>query len=140
VGVCPGSWTTCLGIFAALIPLGLFVSALVLGLSLLAGSTREARGYVDPALYLLLTLAGIGCLPSLQLDGGTAVIPVMNVVLAVRALFTGHLPPRLYGLVLASTLVAAGAMLALAARMFREEEVLLSGQRLWRPWARKRAA
>jgi sodium transport system permease protein len=124
---------TLAGMLVTLVPLVLFVSALVLGLSLLAHSAREAQAYVNPALYLLLALAGIGCLPGLQLTALTSLVPVTNVVLVARALFTGALPAWSYALVLASTLAVAALTLAGAARLFREEQLLLGGAS-WRPW------
>ncbi|HWE28569.1 MAG TPA: ABC transporter permease, partial [Polyangia bacterium] len=128
---------TLAGVFWALVPLVLFVSALVLGLALMARTAREAQSYVNPALYLLLALAGIGCLPGLQLTARTALVPIANVVLVTRALFTGALAPAAYALVLASTLAFAALALVGTAQLFSDEEVQLSSG-TWRSWVRRR--
>ncbi|HLE36093.1 MAG TPA: hypothetical protein VI699_03000, partial [Candidatus Acidoferrales bacterium] len=66
----------------------------------------------------------ISILPGIDLNAGLALVPIINVSLVARELFTGSFPWGLMGLVFASTTVYASIALWLAMKMFQREDVL----------------
>ncbi len=113
----------------AMIPLALFISALMMSVAVFARSFKEAQNYITP-FFLIITLpAAVAGFPSARLTPFTAFIPVANVVLLFRALMTGKAGFDAAFAVFLST--AAYALLALlfAAWLFQREEVILSEER-----------
>jgi sodium transport system permease protein len=126
------SAATYLKIFCALVPMALFVSALLLALAVFARSFREAQSYLQPIMLALVVPAGIASMPGMELGPSTAFVPVVNLALAVRALLAGQATAQLYGLVVLSNVLYATMAIVFAARVFETEQVLLGGERPWR--------
>lgn len=115
----------------------LFYSALLLMLTSTARSFKEAQAYLIPLLLLSLAPGLVILLPGWSLHHGTAMVPLMNMLLVARALFEGEADPVLALLAIASTLLYALAALAVAAQTFGNEALSVGGQRRWRDlWKR----
>jgi sodium transport system permease protein len=129
-----GGGLTMLGIFKVLLLLGLFAaffSATLLAVTSYARSFKEAQAYIIP-LMLLCLVPGIVCLmPSLQLTGTLAVVPLVNIVLLARDLLEGSVEPALAAAAVASTLLYIVVAIALAARIFGTDAVLYGSQSTW---------
>jgi ABC-2 type transport system permease protein/sodium transport system permease protein len=115
-----------------------FFSAVLLALTSFARSFKEAQAYLIPLMLVSLGPGIAGIVPSLQLGGPLAVVPLLNIVLLARDLFEGQgsLVPAL--IVVATTLAYALAAVALAAQVFGAEAVLYSEQGSWRQLFRRR--
>lgn len=113
-------------VLLVLIPLAVMFSALLLAVCSFARSFKEAQNYVMPVLVAALIPAVIGILPGTRLDGPLLVMPVTNIVILTRDLFTGkfELGPLIW--VTVSTTLYAGAAVAVAARLFGQEAVLFA--------------
>ncbi len=109
----------------------LFYSALLLMLTSTARSFKEAQAYLIPLLLLSLTPGLVILLPGWSLHHGTAMVPLMNMLLVARTLFEGEADPVLALLAIASTLLYALAALAVAAQTFGNEALTVGGQRRW---------
>ena len=99
-------------------------SAVTLAISTFARTYKEGQVYLTPVMVLVLPLAMLGMLPGIGLTGGTALIPVANVVLLIKDMLAGgaDLLPTL--MAFGSLLVLAAAALEGTARLFDREDVL----------------
>jgi len=118
--------------FGALVPLALLVSALLLVVGVMTRSFKEAQNYLTPVLLVLFLLAAGGTLPGVELTAPLALVPVLNVTLLLREMFSTAVSPTLFSLVFISTLAWASAGILFAARVFESEQVLLSGEKPWK--------
>lgn len=109
-----------------IIPISCIFSALLLALSIFAKSFKEGQAYASPLQMVIILPALVSILPGVKLDWMTASIPIVNVSLALKEIFTGNLDqhwPHM-ALIFASTAIVAGALLWFAAWWFRREQVL----------------
>jgi len=121
--------------------LGTSYALAALGLFLVCGLHRFYLGRPISGVIWLLTggLCGIGqiidlilmpamvaFLPGVKLDWMTASMPLVNVTLALKEIFTGNLDQHWshVGVIFLSTSVYAGLLLWFAAWWFRREQVL----------------
>lgn len=107
-----------------LVPLAMFFAGLQLTLSLFAKSFKEAQSILSPLSFLAIVPAAIGLLPGIELTTATALIPVLNVSLATKAIMAGTIETGHLLLVVVSLVVLAGASLFVCTWQFRREEVL----------------
>jgi sodium transport system permease protein len=113
-----------LSVFLIVLPLATLFSAALFAISLLAKNFKEAQGYTGPMLIVVILPAMAGMLPGVELNAGLAMVPILNVSLAAKELFTGSFPLGHLAIVFASTCVFAGIALLAAFRMFQSEAVL----------------
>lgn len=116
-----------LGLLAVLVlvfPMAVFFSALLLAISLVAKSFKEAQSYLSPLVIVIILPAVAGVLPGVELNGRLALVPILNVSLASKELVSGvwHWPHL--ALIFGSTSVYAALALAWAVRMFNREDVI----------------
>lgn len=116
----------------AILPLALlfafFVSAVLVAVASLAASFKEGQALLGPVQMLFILPAMAGVLPGLELDLRTAAIPVVNVVLAFRAMLQHRALPLEYALTALSLLVYALIAMRLAVRVLDRESVALASQ------------
>lgn len=109
-----------------------FFSAVLLTVASFARSFKEAQAYLVPLMLVSIAPGLAGVLPGLELRGGLAITPLLNIVLLSRDLLEHRAEPATAVLVVASTLLYALAAVALAARLFGAEAVLYSARTGWR--------
>ncbi|NMB76010.1 MAG: ABC transporter permease [Myxococcales bacterium] len=111
------------------VPTCCIFAAGLLMLSLFSRSFKEAQSAISPLQTLLILPAFVSFLPGVKLDWGICAVPVVNVTLALKEVFTGNMDRHLghIGLILASTAVYAALMLWAAAWWSRRERVLFRG-------------
>ena len=115
------------GIIVLLVVLVFFFAVLLFGLSILAKSSKEAH-MRSSLLMLVIAMALVYCtLPGVELTGSILVIPVLNVAMALRALWEGSISLGEYALVLSSLIALSGVILWYVSRKVRNnaESVLL---------------
>ncbi len=100
----PGFILTMMGLLLLLTTL---FAGIMTPLSLNARSYKEAQGTITPLNFVVIIPAIIGLMPGIELNVGTALIPVLNITLCTKELIAGTLDPLLL-------LLAAGSLLALA--------------------------
>ncbi|MCC7474719.1 MAG: CPBP family intramembrane metalloprotease [Pirellulales bacterium] len=114
-----------LALFAA------FFSAILLAITSVARSFKEAQAYIIP-LMLLCLVPGVLCLmPSLEFSGWMAVTPLVNIVMLARDLLEGGVHPGLASAAICSTVLYIGAAIAVAARIFGTDAILYGSQATW---------
>ncbi|RLB59149.1 MAG: hypothetical protein DRI34_02780 [Deltaproteobacteria bacterium] len=115
--------------FLVVIPTAGIFAALLLVLSVFARSFKEAQSYANPLQMFVILPAFVSFIPGVDFDAGTALIPVVNVSLALKAIFTGNLDQHYLhlGLLFLSSAVLAAGLLLFTTWWFRREQVLFRG-------------
>lgn len=118
--------------FASIAPLALLftfsVSAILTGVAALAKSFKEGQALLGPVQMLFILPAMASVMPGLELTTKTAFIPVVNVVLAFRALLQGEALPLEYTLTAACLLGYAVLAVMFAVRVLSRESLGLAGE------------
>jgi sodium transport system permease protein len=111
-------------VFLMVLPLAGMFAALLLTVSVLAKSYKEAQSYVTPLLVVIVVPVVGSLLPGVDLNARLALVPVLNVGLVSKEILTGSYPWAYIGLIFASSSVYAAAALFVAVRAFQRESVL----------------
>jgi sodium transport system permease protein len=107
-----------------LVPTAAMFAAILLSISVYAKSYKEATGLISP-LMIVTVLPTLGALrPGVELNWKWAMVPLTNVSLAMKELVKGTMDYSMLSVILLSTTVSAGALLALCRWWFSREEVL----------------
>ncbi|KAA3624479.1 MAG: ABC transporter permease [Bacteroidetes bacterium] len=107
----------------------IFLAALTLAVVQLANSYKEAQSYVSPLMMVVIIPAVLSQMPGMELTMSTAMIPMLNIALALGAVLKGTYDIVLIGAVAASVVVYAALSLWLASKVFRNENVT-TGQKV----------
>jgi sodium transport system permease protein len=75
-------------------------------------------------MIFIILPAFIGLMPGMQLDAKTALIPILNVSLATRAIIAGTIEPALLAEVYASLVFLAALGMWVCTRVFNREDVI----------------
>jgi sodium transport system permease protein len=82
-------WDTIILLLSLLVPLTIFFAGVLLSVSLTARSFKEAQSMISPLNIAVIMPAAIGLTPGIELTYKTALIPVLNVSLATKAIIAG---------------------------------------------------
>ena len=107
-----------------LAPTAAIFASVLLSLSIYAKSYKEAAGLISPLMLLSLLPVMVALLPGVELNWFWAMVPLTNVSLAMKELVKGTMDYRMFAVILVSTTVTAGALLALCRWWFSREQVL----------------
>jgi len=66
-----------------------FMAAISIAVVLLANSYKEAQSYVSPLMMIIVIPAVMSQMPGMELTSTTAMIPMLNISLAIGAIFQG---------------------------------------------------
>lgn len=111
-------------VFFIMLPLAIFFAAALLAISIFARSYKEAQSYIGPLMFLVILPAMGSFLPGVELNAKMALIPILNVSLLAKEVFSGQYPLDMIALIFGSTTVYAAIALFFAFRQFQKEEVL----------------
>ncbi len=111
-------------LLSLLIPLTIFFGAAQLSLSFYAKSFKEAQSIINPLTIAVIFPAFIALLPGIELNTWTAVVPVLNVSLATKAVIAGNIAIGHLALVYGSLIAFAAIGLAVCAHLFQRENVI----------------
>ncbi len=118
--------------FGAFLALGLTIlciallfSALMMAVAVLARSFKEAQTYVTPVYLICILPAMVAQLPGFEYTPAVGLIPAVGPILLMRALLMTGVDPEALLLVCGSTVVYALLTLAIAARLFGQESVIV---------------
>jgi sodium transport system permease protein len=117
-------WRSVLLVISLLVPLSILFAAIELALSMMAKSFKEAQGYISPLMIVVIVPAFIGLMPGMELNWIMALIPVLNISLATKAMIAGTIHTLPLAIVYVSSAIYALASLAVCARFFDREEIL----------------
>ncbi|HNT87761.1 MAG TPA: ABC transporter permease subunit/CPBP intramembrane protease [Candidatus Hydrogenedentes bacterium] len=115
--------------FVLLVPLALFLAAVMMSLAVLARNFKEAQNFVTPFFIVIMFPLFLTAMPGVKLEGAYVFVPIANVALLFKEMLVGRAGMDAVFLVLVSTAVFAALALLLAAWLFQREDVVLSEER-----------
>lgn len=118
-------------LFLALAAFALFYSAVLLLLTSSARSFKEAQAYLIPLLLLSIVPGFVMFIPGWNLAGGTAVIPLVNILLLARDLLEGTVQQLPAVVAVVSTILYGVSALSMAAQVFGNDAVAVGSQGRW---------
>jgi sodium transport system permease protein len=119
------------GLFGLLCVFATFFSAVLLCLTSIARSFKEAQAYLIPLMLLSLAPGVASLVPGVELGSTFAVVPLLNMVLLAKETVLGSATLGLAAVVVGSTLLYGVAALALAAHWFGSDAVLSGSTGGW---------
>ena len=78
-------------LYLLLFPLTVLFAGIMIPIAVRAKSFKEAQSIISPLNIVIIMPAMVGFLPGIELNAITALIPVVNVVLATKELIAGTL-------------------------------------------------
>lgn len=126
-----------LQIFALLLLFGSFFSAVLLTITSMARSFKEAQSYLIPLMLISLAPGILGAMPGLEFSPILSITPLVNIVLLARDLLNGQANPTFALMAVGSTLLYTAAALSLAASIFGGDAVLYGAQGSWKSMLRR---
>jgi len=106
------------------VPTAAIFAAVLLSISVYAKSYKEAAGLISPLIIVTILPTLVALLPGVELNWKWAMVPLTNVSLAMKELVKGTMDYRMFSVILLSTTVTAGLLLALCRWWFNREQVL----------------
>jgi ABC-2 type transport system permease protein/sodium transport system permease protein len=113
-----------------------FFSAVLLVITSVARSFKEAQAYLIPVMMLSIAPGIVSLAGDIELAKWYAV-PLLNMVLFARDLIEGNVDPMSGAKTILTTLVYTMAAVALAARLFGADAVLYGSQSSWKELFRR---
>jgi sodium transport system permease protein len=107
-----------------LVPAAAMFAAVLLSISVYAKSYKEASGMIQPLILVMIVPVLLAMLPGVELTWQWALVPMTNIALAMKELVKGTMDYRMFGVILLSSSLSAGVLLALCRWWFNREQVL----------------
>lgn len=116
---------------ACLVPAALLVSGVSLAVASMARTFKEGQSLMTPVMLLGLAPALVSQMPGIELTTVTALVPLLNVALLVKATVLGTVTASHAALTVASVLISAALALKWAASAFDSEVFRFGGTPAW---------
>ncbi|HEY3271928.1 MAG TPA: ABC transporter permease [Geothrix sp.] len=110
--------------FMIMVPLGLFFSNFILLMGIQARNTIEAGSAITPGIFLVVFLGIFTMAPGVDKMAFLSYVPVVNVCLALRKLFSQQFNQLEYLVAFAMTVGLAGLMTWVSTRILNREKAL----------------
>jgi sodium transport system permease protein len=114
-----------LTIYLMMIPLIIFFTGLMVPVSIYSKSFKEAQSMLTPLNMLLVLPSIAGFLPGIELNTVTALIPVVNIVLATKDIIAGNPDMGLIAIAFTTLVLFAVASVVLSFKQFGKEGNIL---------------
>lgn len=118
--------TFILMLYALLCPLIIFFAGIMIPIAVRAKSFKEAQSIISPLNLLIILPAMVGFFPGVELNEVTALIPVVNIVLATKELIAGTLEWHLVAMAFGVMVLLAVIAIMLSYRKFENENNVIS--------------
>lgn len=112
--------------FLIMVPLGLFFANFILLLGVQAKNTIEAGSAITPGIFLVIFLGVFTMMPGVEKMSFLSYVPVVNVCLALRKLFSQQSNWMEYWVAFAMTVGLAGIMTFVSTRLLNREKALFN--------------
>ena len=112
--------------FLIMVPLGLFFANFILLLGVQAKNTIEAGSAITPGIFLVIFLGVFTMMPGVEKMSFLSYVPVVNVCLALRKLFSQQSNWLEYWVAFAMTVGLAGIMTFVSTRLLNREKALFN--------------
>ena len=110
--------------FLIMVPLGLFFSNFILLMGIQAKNTIEAGSAIMPGIFIVVFLGVFSMAPGVDKIAALAYVPVVNVCLALRKLFSQQFSWVEYLVAFTMTVGLAGVMTLISTRLLNREKAL----------------
>lgn len=110
--------------FLIMVPLGLFFSNFILLMGIQAKNTIEAGSAITPGIFLVVFLGVFTMAPGVDKMAFLSYVPVVNVCMALRKLFSQQFSWMEYLVAFAMTVGLAGLMTLVSTRVLNREKAL----------------
>lgn len=107
-----------------MLPIAAVFAAVLLAISIFAKSFKEAQSYFAPFNIVIILPAFVSAIPGLELTRGLALVPIVNVSLAIKETLQGTYKWDCLGIIVVSTVALAAASVVFCTQWFKREEVL----------------
>lgn len=111
-------------LFALTIPLALFISALMLSVSLFARSFKDGQNLLNPLFIIILLPAFAGMIPGIELNEIIALIPILNIVLLFKEIMLQNFHTQFIFMVFLSNTLYAVTSILIFSKLFSAEQLL----------------
>lgn len=112
-------------LYALLIPLTVFFAGVMIPIAVYAKSFKEAQSIITPLNIVMVLPAMVGFFPGIELNVTTAMIPVVNIVLATKELIAGTLDMGLLAISFGVMFVLAIIAVLISYKRFDKETNIL---------------
>jgi len=112
-------------LYALLIPLTVFFAGVMIPIAVYAKSFKEAQSIITPLNIVMVLPAMVGFFPGIELNLTTAMIPVVNIVLATKELIAGTLDMGLLAISFGVMFVLAIIAVFISYKRFDKESNIL---------------
>jgi sodium transport system permease protein len=112
-------------LYALLIPLTVFFAGIMIPIAVYAKSFKEAQSIITPLNIVVILPAMVGFFPGIELNMTTAMIPVVNIVLATKDLIAGTLDMGLLAISFGVMFAIAALAVFISYRQFGKETNIL---------------
>lgn len=113
-------------LYVLLCPLIIFFAGIMIPIAVRAKSFKEAQSIISPLNLLIILPAMVGFFPGVELNEVTALIPVVNIVLATKELIAGTLEWHLVAMAFGVMVLLATVAIMLSYRKFENENNVIS--------------
>jgi len=110
--------------FLIMVPLGLFFSNFILLMGIQAKNTIEAGSAITPGIFLVVFLGVFTMAPGVEKMAFLSYVPVVNVCVALRKLFSQQFSWMEYLVAFGMTVGLAGIMTLVSTRVLNQEKAL----------------
>jgi sodium transport system permease protein len=124
---------------ACLVPAALLLSGLSLAVASTARTFKEGQSLMSPLMLVCLSPALLSQMPGVELNELTALVPLLNVALLIKAAVLGNATPLQVALTIGSVLAFALLALKLAASAFNSEVFRFGGTEGFKALFRKQS-
>ncbi len=107
-----------------LVPTAAMFAAILLSMSIYAKSYKEAAGMMQPMMIIAIMPMMVAMIPGVELSWLWSAVPLTNIALAMKEIVKGTMDYSKFVMILASSTLLAGVLLAFCRRWFSREEVL----------------
>jgi sodium transport system permease protein len=111
-------------VFMLIVPVAVLFSATLLAVSLFAKSYKEAQSYISPLMIVVIVPAVASLMPGVELNARLALVPILNVSLVSKEIFTGTYHWNFIAAAFLSSCLYAAVALVAAVQLFQREDVL----------------
>ncbi len=106
-----------------------FVSAITMIIVSLANSFKEAQNYISPLMIVIILPSYVTMLPTIKLDATTSFIPIINIALLVKEMFTFDFQLSNIFLVIISNLAYCALAIVILGKVFGNESILFGNKK-----------
>lgn len=102
----------------------MFISAMTMGICSMAKSFKEAQNYMTPFTLIVMLAGYVSFIPSVEFTASTALVPVLNICLLIKQLFTFEYNTALILEVFVSNIAYAAFSIIILSRIYNSENIL----------------